>query len=92
MADSPKYVPKPLPIPSGDAAADVRELTAYLKNELEKLSLSLAAGRFLTIRMDVLGTELPRPVFGDMAVYDENVVNPQSGIYFFNKNGNWQSL
>ena len=87
MADSPKYVPKPPPI-----GATVDELATYLRDELKKISQGLQQGRLQTIRMDVLGTELPRPVFGDIAVYDENVVNPHSGIYFFNKNGNWQSL
>ena len=87
MAESPRYIPSPPPV-----NPNVEELATYLKDEFAKLSLAISAGRFATIRMDVLGTELPRPVFGDLAVYDENVVNPQSGIYFFNKNGNWQSL
>lgn len=75
--------------PAGDGSTN--ELVAYLYNELLNAANVINQGEFITIRLDVLEVEPPRPKDGDIAHFAPNVVNPQEGLYSF-ENGNWFKL
>lgn len=80
---------KPTLPPAGDGRNS--ELIAYLYTELLSAANVINQGEFITIRLDVLENEPPRPKDGDIAHFADNVVNPQGGLYS-RENGVWHKL